>query len=117
MQADEVRNSFQPANVERYLLDLYQVFSRSPHQVQHLLADLTEGRFYLNVNAAERSRSAIIRNRRTKMLVTAVLSVGLALLISNPRPYAMYDPAVRGVLLTVLLATYAWILVQWRRLQ
>ena len=117
MRADEVRTSFQPANVERYLLDLYQVFSRSPHQLQQLLADLAEGRFYLNVNEAERSGSAIIRNRRTKMLVTAVSSLGLALLISNPRPYAVYDPAVRGVLLAVLLATYAWILVQWRRLR
>ena len=116
IQEDEVRNSFQPASIERYLLDLHQLLSRSPRQIQQLLSDLAEGRFYLNVNAEERSRSALIRNRRTKMLATSIVSVGLAVLAASQRPFALFDPVLRGVLLAALALTYVWVLVQWRRL-
>lgn len=116
LQRDEFRQSIDVENVERYLLDVHRLLIRSPRQVNQLLSDLAEGRFYLNVNAEEQPRTTRFRNRRMKLITTGLISIGISLLCAIPQPYPGFDRIIRISLLGALVLVYLWILVQWRRL-
>lgn len=117
MQIDELWTSLQPSKIERYLLDLHQLGAGAPRQLNNVLSDIADGRFYLNVNESENSGTTRLRNRRIRLIATSILSVGLALLVANPQPFPFHENAFRGVLLAALVLTYIAVFVQMRRLR
>lgn len=64
----------------------------SPGQLEQILSELADGRFSINTVSIESPRTARLQNQRTRATVSAILSVGLALLLTMPNL-----PVIAGV--------------------
>jgi ubiquinone biosynthesis protein len=117
LQLDEVRKAIEPRSLQPVLFDYLTYFRDSPSQISQILTELADGSFGMTVYTAEPPRVARARNRRVRVVVTSVLSVGTAVLLSRPE-----FPELQGVSLawplTVLLALlYLSIFFDLRRLR
>jgi hypothetical protein len=74
------------------LLSVFNLIRNSPGQLEQILAELADGRFSINTVTVESSRTARARDRRAGLIVAAILSVGLAILLTRP-----VLPVVAGV--------------------
>lgn len=114
---EEVMRGIEPDNLEATFLSMVSLLRDSPSQLQQLLTELVEGRFELKVNVAEGAKVRRIRNRRVRLLVTSVLSVCVALLLSVPEMPTVFGTSARWLLWAALLLLYVSIFIQWRRLR
>jgi ubiquinone biosynthesis protein len=117
MQLQDVLRSLEPEAVQAFLLNLFNLIRDSPGQLQQILEDLANGRFVVNVNTTESPRLLRIANRRTKLIVTAILTVGVAFLLGNPSLPSVAGINIAWLLGIVLAILYLWLLIQWFRLR
>jgi ubiquinone biosynthesis protein len=117
MQVQEVLRSLEPKAVQAFLLNLFNLIRDSPGQLQQIMEDLANGRFVVNVNTTESPRLLRIANRRTKLIVTAILTVGVAFLLGNPTLPSVAGINVSWLLGFALALLYVWLLIQWFRLR
>jgi ubiquinone biosynthesis protein len=117
LRREEALRGVEPDNLEISFLSMVSLLRDSPSQLQQLLTELSEGRFELKVNVTEGLKARRIRNRRARLLVTSILSVCVALLLSVPEMPTVFGASLRWPLWTVLLLLYISIFILWRRLR
>jgi ubiquinone biosynthesis protein len=117
LQIDELANSLSPERLEPALLNLLTLYRDSPRQLQQILADAAEGRLALSVTVAEGARARRQHDRRAKLVTSAVLSVGVSVLLAQPTPTTLFGVAPAPLLVALLLLLYAVVAWQWYRLR
>ena len=109
--------SLHPEQLKPMMYDLLTLCREAPRQLQQVLADAAEGRLAAMIETSESALTRRNRNRRTKFIVTAVLSVGLSVSLSRPGSLVMFGVSLAGPLATLLVLVYASLWWQWRRLR
>lgn len=117
LAVEEVVQSLQPVRLQGLLLNILSLWRDSPGQIRQILTEFTEGRFLMKVEAAESSRVSRARDRRTKLLATAILSVGVALLAGQTPAQPWHRAPIREILYGVVFLLYVLAFIQWRRLR
>jgi hypothetical protein len=117
LQKEEVLKALDLKNVPPWLLSVFNLARQSPGQLEQILSELAEGRFSIATVSSESPRTARARDRRTRIVVGAILSVGLSLLLATPNL-----PVIGGVnaawpIGIALVATYLSVAVGLRRLR
>ena len=117
LAVEEAFRALQPEKWQPILLNALALGQDLPGQLRQIVADLTEGRLTVKVDVSENPRTARTRSRRVRLLVTSILSIGIALLITQadlPRLFgiSLFWP-LYGVLVLLYISTY----FQWRRLR
>jgi ubiquinone biosynthesis protein len=107
----------EPSAVEATLSDLARLLRDVPGQLQKILADLADGSFSMNVWVAEAAQVERNRNRRTRLLVAAIVSVSLATLLTAPDLPAAGGVSLAWPVAVVLAAVLGWLALEWRRLR
>jgi predicted unusual protein kinase regulating ubiquinone biosynthesis (AarF/ABC1/UbiB family) len=103
-----------PDRLTASLMQLAEIARSAPGQMQEILSDLAEGRFVLAVRSEESEKKRRANTRRTRMLALAIVSTGIAALLTGAD---RLDPTLSSVLWAVLAALYAGIAVLWWRLR
>jgi ubiquinone biosynthesis protein len=118
LQVDDALEKLTPDSLRIAFPQVLTLLRDSPTRLNQLLAELTDGHFTLRVDLADDPRTTRAKNRRTRLLTTAILSVGVASLIGgvSALPTLGVVP-IRGILLVVLLLLYASIWIQWRAMR
>jgi ubiquinone biosynthesis protein len=116
-QVDETLRILEPADFQSFAMNLLALGRDAPGQIQQILTELSDGRFALNVYASESSRIVRDRNRRVRLLVTAILSVSVTLLLARPTLPELFGISLAWPLAGVLVLLYIWIFIQWRQLR
>jgi ubiquinone biosynthesis protein len=117
LQIDDALETLQPEAVRNSLPRLLALLRDSPGQVHQLLSELAEGRFSLPVEVTEDARTRKAQNRRARLIATAILTVGISLLLSAPGSLSISGVSVRQVLTVVLVLLYIWLFRQWREMR
>ena len=117
LRREEALRGVEPDNLETSFLSTVSLLRDSPGQLRQILTELSEGRFELNVNVSEAPKVRRVRNRRLRLLVTSVLSVGVSLLLAAPDLTTAYGAYARWPLWAALLLLYVSVFLQWRRLR
>ena len=117
LQIEEVLRLQEPSEIQPTALSLLALLRDSPTQLQQILTELSDGRFALNVTVTETRRSVRAQNRRVLLLVTAILSVDIALLLTRPTLPEVFGLTLAWPLCITLLLLYVWLFIQWRQLQ
>lgn len=117
MQTHEILKSLEPQAVQAFLLNVFNLIRDSPAQLQQIIEDLSNGRFSINVNTTESPKLRRTGNRRTKLLVTAIISVGVAFLLAQPVLPTFGGISVAWPLGIGLALLYLWLVIQWFRLR
>jgi ubiquinone biosynthesis protein len=107
----------QPDRVEATLFDLARLVRDLPGHLQKIFSDLADGSLSLNVWVAEVAQAERNRNRRTRLLVAAVVSVSLAILLGAPHLPRLGGLSIAWPLGVALGVLYGWLLFEWRRLR
>jgi ubiquinone biosynthesis protein len=117
LQRDEILRSLDPKSFLPTLTSLFYLIRDSPSQLERLLPQLADGRFSINTTATESPRSARAQNRRTRLIVSAIISVGIAFLLTRPALPVILGIGLGKILAAALLVVYLSILVQFIRLR
>ena len=117
LRLEQTLRGFTPDNLQQLALNLVGLVRDSPGQLHQILSELADGRFAVGMNMSEAPRAERARNRRARIIATAVLSVSVAVLLAVPGL-----PAVAGVSLgwplgVLLVLLYAATALQWRRMR
>lgn len=102
--------------LEATAYDAAALLRDSPGQLQKILSELADGTFSLNVWVAEVAQAERNRNRRTRVLVAAIVSISLAALLTAQLPRAG-GVSLAWPVAIALLAVYGWLLHAWRGLR
>lgn len=117
LQREEALRAINPDKLESTFLNMVSLLEDSPGQLHHLLTELSEGAFELNVTISESPKVRRIRNRRLRLLITSILSIGIALLLIVPGLPVVFGASLRWPIGLVLILLYISILFQWTRLR
>ncbi|MEW6729938.1 MAG: AarF/UbiB family protein [Acidobacteriota bacterium] len=117
LQLEELLRGVNTEALESTVLSMVPLLRDSPGQINKLLSELSEGRFEIKVSISEAPKLKRIRNQRLQLLVTSILSIGIALLLAIPTLPTLLGISLRWLLWTALILLYAWIFLQWRRLR
>lgn len=117
LQLREAVESFEPDNVKTILVNELSLVRDAPGSLHQILSEVADGRFTLNVNVSEAPSVKRGHDRRARLLVTAILAVGVAVLLSIPNLPVLMGVSVSWPLTGFLLLLYLWALIQWRRLR
>ena len=117
LQIEYALRALEPESIQSISLSLLDLWRDAPGQVHQLLTELSEGRFALNASVSESTRSASHQNRRVRMIVMSIVSVGIAILLTRPALPELFGISFAWPLsAALLLALYHWIFIQWKRL-
>ena len=105
-----------PENLESALLSVLSLTRDAPGQLGQLLSELSDGTFSLATRNTDAPAVTRAKNRRTRLIVSAILSVSVALLLTVPKLPAPLGVPLAWPLTALLVAVYGWTLVQWSRL-
>lgn len=114
---EEAVRTIQPDNLQNLMLNAVALWKDSPAQLHQVLTDMAENRFTVNANVAEEPRVEIGRNRRSRLLVTSVLTIGVAILTTSPSLPAPFGVSLAWPFYAALAVLYLAVFVQWRRLR
>jgi ubiquinone biosynthesis protein len=117
MQTHELLRALEPEPVQAFLLTLFNLVRNSPSQLQQLMEDLASGRTSIGVSTTESPRLTRVANRRTKLMVTAILTLGVTWLLAYPELPTIYGLNLAWPLGIGLALLYLWLLIQWVRLR
>lgn len=106
-----------PEETEELAAELTTLVADLPRQLHKVLSDLADGSFSLNVWVSEMAQAELNRNRRTRVLTAAIVTVALAMLLTAPHLPRVYGVSVAWAIGAALAATYVWLAVRWRRLK
>jgi ubiquinone biosynthesis protein len=117
LQVDDALSSLEPEAIKQSLPRILSLLRDTPGQVNNLLAELADGRFTLRVEWADDARTRRASNRRTRLLATAICSVGFAFLLATPALWERGSTTMQYLLAAIVLALYISIVMQWRKLE
>lgn len=116
----QLRDTFRPISpleAQTLAASLLNLLRDAPAQAERLLADLSGGRFTINVQTSESNRDRRLANRRARLVSAAVVSVGLALLLTHGDLPSLWGVSSAWPLAGALLLLYGWMIGQWRQLK
>lgn len=116
LQTEEALRALKLNNIQASVISSLALLSDSPHQLQQILTDLADGRSSLSVYTSESPKVRCDHNQRTRLVVAAILSVGIALLLTKPELSEQLGLPLEWPLSGALILLYLWILIQWWRL-
>jgi ubiquinone biosynthesis protein len=105
-----------PENLESALLAVLNLKREAPGQLNQLLSELTDGTFSLATRSSDAPAVTRAKNRRTRLMTSAIVSVGVSVLLTVPNLPVLFGVPLAWPLTAVLVAVYAWTFVQWSRL-
>lgn len=105
------------ANLESMIFTLLNLKRDAPGQVSQILSRLAEGSLMVHMQTFEAKNAARIRNRRTWMVVLAVIAVSISMLLTAPALPQIFGVSLAWPLGITLASLYIEIWRQWRRLQ
>ncbi len=117
LQLEEALHEADPETLESTFLSMVSLLKDSPGQIHQLLTELSEGRFEIKVTVSESPKVRRIRNQRLRLLITSILAIAIALLLTVPALPTPFGVSLRWPLWTTLILLYVWIILQWRRLR
>jgi ubiquinone biosynthesis protein len=117
LRNDEIQKALDPRSLQPVLFDYLTYFRDSPGQINQILTQVADGSFALTVYTAEPPRVARAHNRRVRVVVTSVLSVGLAVLLSRPELPELQGVSLAWPLAVLLALLYLAIFIDLRRLR
>jgi ubiquinone biosynthesis protein len=118
LRIEQTLASFEPARVMGWLMQINDLVRSGPGNVQQLLSDLAEGRMILPVRTLDSEQSRRVGNQRARLITLAILSLGLAMLLSIPRHEVFFSRVPLQTLLWIALGVDAVAMFfLWRRLE
>lgn len=115
LQTREMLTPLDPLEVHGIAGSLVDLLKRSPERLEHLLAELAAGRYTFNVETRESARDQRLADRRAREITVAIVSVGLALLLSRAALPVWFGLSAAWPLGMALGGCYLWLFVQARR--
>jgi ubiquinone biosynthesis protein len=116
VQFEAVLGELSPSSFQSFALNLLDFVRDAPDQLHHILSEVAEGRFVFKVSTTESAEARKLRNRRTRLVTAAILSIGLTILLMAPGALTIASLSLRPVVGAALIMLYAWIVVEWLRL-
>jgi hypothetical protein len=101
---------------QQFFVSLLNLTRDSPRQINQILTDLSEGTLTLKVEVSEDARVTKARNQRARLSTTAILCVGIAVLLTRPGLPVVLGVPLEWPLAMLLAGLYAGVLFYWRRL-
>jgi ubiquinone biosynthesis protein len=118
LQLEQTLATFEPGRIIAWLMQINDFVRSGPGNLQQLLSDAADGRFTLPVRTLDSEQSRRIGNQRTRLITLAIISLGLALLISMPhRPFRLDGISFEPLLWVALVIDAIGMFVLWRRLE
>lgn len=111
----ELFRALDPERLQESVPELVNLLRNGPARVNQVLGDLANGQLALNVQVSDDPFTRRARTRYIRLIVTVLLSISVALLLTRPLPMVFGVP-LSEPLLVALVLLYVSILVQWRRL-
>jgi predicted unusual protein kinase regulating ubiquinone biosynthesis (AarF/ABC1/UbiB family) len=115
LQIRELLKPPSPLELQSIIGSLVELLKRSPERLEHLLAEVSAGRYTLNVETHESERDQRLANRRAHEITVAIVSVGLAVLLGRGSLPVWFGVSLQWPVGIGLMACYAWLFRQWRR--
>lgn len=116
-RVEEALSFLEVDTLQKFSLDLLGLWRDAPGQLHQILTQLSDGRFAINVYNSESLKANSDRNKRTQLLVSAILAVSIALLLSRTDWPVIFGMSAAWFPFAVLILLYIWIYIQWRRLR
>ncbi|HTI10197.1 MAG TPA: AarF/UbiB family protein [Puia sp.] len=116
VQTEELHRSFRHDNLQANALNLITLLRDSPGQLQQLLYEVSEGKFALNVSVTEVPKAVRSQNKRVKVLVTAILSLGVTVLLARSSLPVILGIHLSWVLWGILVLFYISVYIQLKKL-
>ena len=105
------------AHLESMIFTLLNLKRDAPGQVSQILARLAEGSLMVQMQTIEAQNVARIRNRRTLLVVLAVIALSISMLLTAPALPQILGVSLAWPIGITLVGLYIEIWRQWRRLQ
>jgi len=115
LQIRELIKPMSPLELQSVIGSVVELLKRSPERIEHLLAELSAGRFTLNIETHESARDQRIATRRVREITVAIISVGLAMLLARTSLPVWLGVPLAWPIGAMLVACYGWLFLQWRR--
>ena len=116
LHLDEAFRLLEPGVQQNLSLKLLTALHDAPENLNRILQELAEGRLAVTLNVTEPSGAARARDRRSRLIVAAVISVAIAWMIGQGGLPAIGSVPVSGILGVALGLLYLYIFVHWKRL-
>ena len=117
LRIQEELRAIAPDRLHGTLSSLLGLMRDGPRQLQRVLTDLSEGRLAMTVNFEEVPRTARAWRRRTRLISTSILTVGLSILLAAGNLPLLVGVPLATPLAILLTLLYLSALVQWRRMR
>jgi ubiquinone biosynthesis protein len=111
-----------PKQIQRMGLQVISLMQNGPGQLARLLEDLADERFVLHVRSADAGERRRQHNARVQLVTLGLVAVSVSVLLAGvligaPAALLFGRLPVRAVMIAALVAVYAALIVQWRRLR
>ena len=117
LQREEmIQRLFDREGAERMLMSVMNLKRDAPGQLQQILAEVSQGNLTVKTDATESLKTARTRNQRTRLLVLAILTVGVSFLLGSQNPGTVFGLSLVWPLSAALIILYLSCFVLWRRL-
>jgi ubiquinone biosynthesis protein len=116
LRVEQIVDQVMPDKAEAWAVELWTGLMSAPESLGRLLSDLADDRFVFQVRTADSVEDRRDANLRVKLAGTAILSVGLAVLLVGALLRGA-GPWILGGLGAALAGTYLGVAVLWRRLK
>jgi hypothetical protein len=116
LRVEQIVDQVMPDRAEAWAVELWTALMSAPESLGRLLADLADDRFVFQVRTADSVEDRRDANLRVKLAGTAILSVGLAVLLAAALLRGA-GPWVLGGLGAALAGSYLGVAVLWGRLK
>jgi ubiquinone biosynthesis protein len=117
LQVDEALRILEPDHIQAISLNLMALLRDAPGQLHQILSELSDGRFVINQYVSETPKVIHDRNRRTRLVVTAILTVSVSLLLTKPDLPVLFGISLAWPISILLVILYIWLFIQWRQMQ
>jgi ubiquinone biosynthesis protein len=116
LQFREMLKGISPTAVKSTLPTIIRLLRHGPGQLEELLGDLSEGHFEMRVHMSEDISSRAAKSKRVRLLVLALISLGLSVLLAAAIISISAPSSLRWALSFLTGCTYLVLIVKWRRL-
>jgi predicted unusual protein kinase regulating ubiquinone biosynthesis (AarF/ABC1/UbiB family) len=111
-----------PKQIQRMGLQVISLMQNGPGQLARLLEDLADERFVLHVRSADAGERRRQHNARVQLVTLGLVAVSVSVLLAGvligaPAALLFGRLPFRAVMIAALVAVYAALIVQWRRLR
>jgi ubiquinone biosynthesis protein len=114
LELEETFRLLDPGVQQNLAVKLLTGLRDAPEQLNHILQELAEGRLAINLNVTEPSGTGRARDRRSRLIVAATMSVAVAWMIAEGGLPAIGSIPASRILGLVLGLLYLYIFIQVR---